>query len=192
VMLPLLLILSASDWVIVLDDGNSRVERRLRQDGLMEIRGTTTTDVPAEALAEAFWSPKRKPAEQVKLRVELRKDDKEKVVYQQLRLPIVKDRDYVLRIERHADPENHLFQFKTRCESSLGPPPNDEHVRVTDCFSVTTMEGQPSGTTLLSYEGHADPAGSLPKWIVNMLAPRTAADVLKRLITEARDVARAK
>ena len=190
-MLVIALLLCAGDWVVILDDGHSIVERRLRADGLMEIRGTTTTDVPAAALAEAFWSPKRKPVEQVKKRVELKKDDKEKIVYQQLRLPVVQDRDYVVRIERLADPPNDLFQFTSICESSLGPPPNKEHVRVTDCLSTTTMEGQGAGKTTLSYQGYANPAGSLPKWIINMLAPRAASEVLRRLIAEGRDVAAA-
>jgi hypothetical protein len=182
------LFIVADGWVVIQNDGRHLIEQRLRPDGLMEMRGSTHTDVTAAAIAHAFWYPKGKLLPQVKQRLVLKHEDKEKVIYIQLRVPVVKDRDYTLHIDRFADPQNGLYQFSNHCVTDVGPPENAEHVRVKDCKSVTTIETQADGRTLVSYEGYANPGGALPKWIVNMLAPRAAAEILDRLIAEGREL----
>lgn len=182
------ILLGASDdgWQVARRTERTIVERRPRTDGLMETRASSITDVPAEAIANQFWFPRTQIAA-VKKRIVFKHDDKEMIVYHQMRVPVAKDRDYTVRLTRYADPANGLYQFTSDCASELGPPENTEHVRIKNCHSITTIERQADGTTNVSYVAFADPAGRLPRWIVNMLAPKASADLLEKLIDEARE-----
>lgn len=173
-------------WEVAREDKKTIVERRPRSDGFMELRATTTTDVLPQAIAEAFWSRRVRSVSAVKQYLVLKKTETEKLVYQQLKLPVVKDRDYTVRLTRYADVGNGLYQFESVCDSDAGPPPNGDHVRVTRCRSHLTIERLDDGSTRVSYTTWADTAGRLPKWIVNLLAPKAAAEFMEKLIDEAR------
>ncbi len=188
-LLTFFMLLSADDgWQVARKTARTLVERRPHLGGLMETRATSETDVPAEKIAEVFWHPPPKQRlEAVKKRVLIMQDDTQKVVYFQLRLPVVKDRDYTVRVKRFVEAEQGRFRFESRCESTAGPAETPDHVRVYDCHAMTVIERRPNGRTFVSYVAFANPAGRLPHWIVNMLAPKTAADVLERLIDDARE-----
>jgi hypothetical protein len=162
------------------------VEQRPSNGGFFEVRATAETDLAPEHLADAFWNVRGKTIDAVKKRVVLKHDDKEHLVYQQLAMPIVKDRDYTIRIERYADPANELYQFTSRCDSAAGPDENAAHVRVRDCRGLLTIERLPTGRTLITYVAFANPAGSVPPFIVNMFAPNATKDVVDGLLAEAR------
>ena len=181
-----LALLAISGWEVVSTDGPKVVERRARGDGFIEVRVSTVTDIRPIHVANAFWA-RRTPASKAIKKYELiRQDDVEKIVYQQLRLPIVKDRDYTVRIERYTDAAAGLYQFNSKCRSDLGPPPNDEHVRVTDCTAQYSVELGADGRTHVTYTAFANAAGRLPIWIVNALAPKAASEVLDKMLEEAR------
>lgn len=186
VLAAALLLFSDGGWEVARTHGTTLVERRPRADGFMELRASTVTDVTPDLVAETFWSRRVRGVSAVKHYLVIKQTDDEKVLYQQLKLPVVKDRDYTVRIKRYADPANGLFQFESACESDAGPPPNAEHVRVSRCHSHLTVERLADGQTRVSYTTWADTAGRIPKWIVNLLAPKAAHEFLDKLLEEAR------
>lgn len=173
-------------WELARDDGRNVIERRRQSDGLMELRASTTTDLAPATVATAFWNRRVASVKAIKKYEIISQTDVEKVLYQQVKMPIVKDRDWTVRITRYADPANELYQFFSRCDSSAGPAENDDHVRVMRCHSEVTIEGIEGGRTRVSYITFADPAGKIPHWIVNMLAPKAAAAFLDKLLEESR------
>lgn len=182
-----LCLLVAADWEVARDDGRNLIERRARPDGFMEIRASTVTDVPTKHVAETFWARRGRSVSAVKKYVVISKTEDTKVIYQQLKLPVVKDRDYTVSVRRYVDDAHGLYQFNSVCASELGPPPNDEHVRVTNCRTEISMERGEDGRTHITYVTFADTAGRLPKWIVNLLAPKAAAEFMDHLVDEARE-----
>ncbi len=182
----LVFLLAISGWEVVRADAHHVVERRERGDGFVEIRVSTITDVPAQQVATAFWMRRTPASKAIKKYDLILQDETQKIVYQQLKMPIVKDRDYTVRIERYVDEASGLYQFNSKCRSDLGPPPNDDHVRVVDCTAQYSVERGADGKTHVTYTAFANAAGRLPIWIVNALAPKAAADVLDKMIEEAK------
>ncbi len=182
----LLILLAVSGWEVVSIDGPKVVERRARGDGFLEIRVSTVTEVPALQVANAFWLRRTPASKAIKKYDLILQDETQKIIYQQLKMPIVKDRDYTVRVERYVDEASGLYQFNSKCRSDLGPPPNDDHVRVVDCAAQYSVERATDGKTHVTYTAFANAGGRLPIWIVNALAPKAAADVLDKMIEEAK------
>src|SRR5689334_7711666 len=96
-------------WEVARDDGKTLVERRPRPDGFFELRASTVTDVSPRTIADTFWSRRVRGVSALKMYTVLGQSENEKVVYQQLKLPVVKDRDYTLRMKRYVDLEHQLY-----------------------------------------------------------------------------------
>lgn len=178
-----------SRWEVIRTAPLTTVERRSHAEGFYEIRVSTLTDVRGEWIADAYWNERDKSLSTLKKYQVLSRTADEKVSYLQVHLPIVKDRDYTIRIVRDANHELGLYQFTGHCVGDVGPPPNTEHVRVAQCMAQLTIEPAADGRTHVTYVAYANPAGQLPKWLVNTVAPKAAAEVVDKLIELARSQA---
>ena len=145
----LLLITSDGSWELVRAGPPATVEKRAHGDGIHEVRVSMYTDVPGEWIADAYWNERTSSLKTQKKYVVLSKTANEKVAYLQLHLPLVKDRDYSIRIARYVDPSAGLFQFNGRCISDMGPPPNDDYIRVNQCAAQLTIEPAGDGDSTL-------------------------------------------
>src|SRR4051812_38512076 len=115
-MLALLLFASgASAWEPVSDKKSVLIERRAEKKGFYEVRATTTAPVTPEQFAATMWNyeayekfvPHLK-----KLRV-LQSGGDEKLIYEQIKMPLISDRDYTLHIERHCGANGCETRFET-------------------------------------------------------------------------------
>lgn len=176
--------LALSAWEIVLDNGTTRVEKRLLPSGLLEMKATTSTDLAPQIVADAFWF--RQAVKGVRKYVLIKRTDREKIIYVQLKLPVIKDRDYTVRMSRYEDAKNGLFQFDTACDSTAGPEVNPDFIRVTFCIGHLTVERDEDGRTLVTNVSAADPAGAVPSWMVNLLAPKAAGNFIEELVAESK------
>ncbi|MCC6808390.1 MAG: hypothetical protein IT381_13280 [Deltaproteobacteria bacterium] len=178
---------AGGQWELVHPGPDAIVEKRANGDGFYEIRVTKVSDVSAAAIADAYWNERETTLKTQKKYVVLSRTADEKVAYLQLHLPIVKDRDYTIRIARYFDAVSGLFQFSGRCVSDTGPPPNDDHVRVTACTAQLTLEPAGDGRTVVTYVAFANPEGRIPKWVVNAVAAKAVIEVVDKLIELGRD-----
>ena len=118
----------------------------------------------------------------------LKAAENEWVIYEQVKIPIAKDRDYVLRLRAVARGQGGRYEIKAE------PPPPQEvsqptdpgHIRMTDLWSQWTFTATAVGGTALSYESYGDPAGDLPAWLKKSAAVRGPSDFVKALIAETR------
>lgn len=191
-MLALILLIGSDGGWELVQSGKATVEKRAHGDGFYEVRVSMPTDVAGAAIADAYWNERTNTLQTQKKYVVLSRTADEKVAYLQLHLPIVKDRDYSIRISRYADTARGLFQFSGNCITDTGPPPNDDHVRVTRCTAQLTIEPAEDGRTMVTYVAFADPGGRLPKWIVNAVAAKAVIEVVEKLIELGREVATTK
>ncbi len=86
------------------------------------------------------------------------------LVYQRLSMPVIDDRDFVLRVTwgEHADGSRWIV-YRAGGE---GPPPVDGVVRVTQNHGGWYLRPIESGrATLARYESNMDLGGSLPTWM---------------------------
>jgi hypothetical protein len=179
-------------WELVQAGPPATVEKRAHGDGFYEVRVSTQTEVAGEWIADAYWNERTSSLKTQKKYEVLSRTASEKVAYTQLHLPVVKDRDYSIRITRYVDPAAGLFQFTGRCISDMGPPPNEAHIRVNHCSAQLTIEPGADGRTIITYVAFANPEGALPKWIVNAVAAKAVIEVVEKLIEQGRERANAR
>lgn len=129
---------------------------------------------------QARWAPR------IKLLEILRADANEWIIYEQVDVPVTKDRDYVLRLQATAHGEGGLYQIKASAPPGYPRPLDPQHVRMTDLWSQWNFRPEPTGGTLVSYESYGDPAGSLPGWLKKAAAERGPVDFVKALLAETR------
>lgn len=96
----------------------------------------------------------------------LKKSDREIVVYQRLKLPIISDRDFTLRTiwgQRGA-----ALTMQYAVDNSRGPQPKDGIVRLSILQGTWILEPIRDGAaTHARYRVQIDLAGDVPKWMVS-------------------------
>jgi hypothetical protein len=112
----------------------------------------------------------------------------EEVVYQHLKLPVIKDRDFTLRINwTEGTPRGLRF----RIDGSVGPAASDKAVRMTLLNGRWNLEPIRNGNAARAvYHVQIDFAGDVPRWMVRGGAAKDLPGVyigVRRLINERRD-----
>ena len=91
---------------------------------LREIRLTTNSSLTPEQIFAVAWDVDSQhefmPNVQ-ELRV-LQRSEEQVVVYQRVRIPVVQDRDYVLKMTKKVDLHTRVHQIFTEGRPDLGPP----------------------------------------------------------------------
>ena len=98
--------------------------------GFGKIRVTTTSALGLSALCDAVWAKGlsgNKVEGDFKKRVVIKETADERWSYEQIRVPIVSDRDYVLyvKLERPASSGRCDVRFETRTDPASGEPRTD-------------------------------------------------------------------
>ncbi len=180
---------SAVEWDRLSEKDGLLVERRVVPGSRVgEIRVTAHSPLAPAAVFETIWKyheylefvPFLK---RLKL---LSETGDERVAYEQLALPFVRDRDYTVRFRRHVDPVAHRYEIFIESANEAGPPPDGSHVRVTNIRGGWTTEPGPDGKgSLVRYEMKSDPGGRIPAWVADRTMPHAAADLVRAMLKRA-------
>jgi len=194
---PLLLLLAVGLAVAQAhgDDGWKRVDeehgivvdaRDFPGSSLREVRASIHSDLPPATIAAVVWRyedhdrfvPRLAHAEVVR-----DVSPNERIVYEQLALPLLKDRDVVLRARRETAADGTI-DIRTTAIDGEGPPATSRFVR------VQTSEGHwhlapAAGGTDLVYDIRTDVGGSVPAWIVNRAQREAVPDLVKAMLDRA-------
>jgi hypothetical protein len=130
-----------------------------------EYRASTSVPAAPEAVLAGIWSGITEALPPtVKKRVVLQRTDHEYVVYDQIRTPVVSDRDVTIRIhkERRAD---GTLEVRFDSVNQLGPPPDPKFVRLPVVRGAWTIEAAAGGSRL-TYVCYSEPGGSIPAFLV--------------------------
>ena len=102
----------------------------------------------------------------------------ELVIYDQIRTPIVSDRDYTIVVKRRTDGARVRFECETA--NDKGPPPAKGYVRIPVVRAGWTVAPDGHGGTRVGYFAYSEPGGSVPAWLVRRAqAERSLADVAR-------------
>ena len=178
-----------SDWEKISDKDGTLVERRtvpgLR---ISAIRVTARGPLAPAVVFETIW----KQQEHLEFVPYLKQTNilsdtgDERVAYEQLALPFVRDRDYTVRLRKRVDPAAHRYEILIESANDAGPPPGGGYVRVTNIRGSWTVEPGPDGKgSLVRYELESDPGGSIPAWLVDRTQRRAAVDLVHAMLKRA-------
>ncbi len=182
----------ADDWEHVSDKDGVRLDRRrVPGSSYYEVRATASSPLSPARLAAAIWADRHDGRFTAKNRRSHRliadRGD-EQVVYERMATPVVKDRDYVVRLRRSGDPEAGRFRVDFRIdESGEGPGPQPGCVRAKDIWGTWTVARGRDGGSELVYIVHSDPGGAIPAFLVH--GPQL--DTTREVVLEVLDWARA-
>jgi len=124
---------------------------------------TLVRQAPEEVLAGIWSGVTDAIPKTVKRREVLSRSDDQIVVYDQIRAPVVSDRDVVIRI-RKVTLDHGVRQVRFDSTLELGPPPAPKHVRLAAVRGAWPLTPAPGGTQL-EYTCYSEPGGSIPAWI---------------------------
>ncbi len=164
-------------------DGWTLERRSVPGSSYYEYRAVVRVAVPPERAADEVWrSILDGDMEALARRQILRAAHDELLIYDQIRTPIVSDRDYTIRVQRSFDAQCGRTQFRCRSANELGPPPTRGHVRIPMIAAGWMTEPDGAGGTRLTYYAFSEPGGSIPAFLVRgAQQDRSVADVARML-----------
>src|SRR5258706_898095 len=115
---------SSSEWQPLSDDDGIVLESRQVDEAPREVRATTWTDVPVAAIMRVLWAHEEQPrfVPHLEYAAIVRDDLDERIVYQQIDIPVLRDRDLVVRARRTVDPATGVADVTTAAIADEGPP----------------------------------------------------------------------
>ncbi len=191
VLLPLG-IAHAADWQMLSDKDGMLVERRTTQSGsgFYEVRATTNSSLSPAAIFETIWRQREHPEFVPYLkRLELLSDTgDERLSYEQVAVPLAKDRDYTVRLRKRVDQEAQRYEIVFATANEAGPPPDGSHVRVAQIQGRWLIElGPENKGARVTYEVLSEPGGAIPTWVVNRVQGDAAASLVRAMLQRTRE-----
>ena len=111
----------------------------------------------------------------------------EKVIYEQIRMPLVRDRDYTVKVTgQNGSPRRGGCRSPSCRRRRTEPPAQDGYVRVTAIHGSWTLVPTRDGGTLVTYVVSSDPGGALPAWLVNRAQRHAAPALVKAMLDRAK------
>ncbi|MGC4117978.1 MAG: START domain-containing protein [Myxococcales bacterium] len=151
-------------WKTYLEKEGARFERRdVPGSSYPELRATKEVRQPLEKVLAAVWasvSDLTSTKDHQKRLV--REGPGEIVVYQQISVAVVTDRDYTVRIWRTPPAADGTVEVRYQVANELGPPPNPKYVRLEAIRGAWTLTPLPDGGTRVSYLAFSEAGGSVP------------------------------
>jgi ribosome-associated toxin RatA of RatAB toxin-antitoxin module len=176
-------------WERVVERDGIVVERRAGEgSGLRELRVTAESPLPPAAIMATLW----KHDEYVQFvpylkRLDVLRDDGDvKLIYEQIHVPILKDRDVTVRVTRTFSPDTGLYELASTAVPEEGPPESDRYVRVRSSAGRWRLAPAADGGTAVTYTLRADVGGRVPAWIVDAAQKEVAAKLVRAMLDRAR------
>ena len=183
---------SPTDWNVLSDRDGLLIERRATEGALYEIRVTTESSLPPAAIFETIWAQR----EHTQFVPHLKRLDlisetgDERVAYEQVGIPLARDRDYTVRLQKRVDAAAHRYEVVFVTANDAGPPPDKNHVRVPSIRGRWLIEpGSGSKGSRVLYEVFSDPGGTLPSWLLNTVQGEAVAKLVRAMLQRTREKA---
>jgi START domain len=154
-------------WKTQTTKGALTLERRaVPGSSYYEYRIKTESPASPKGVVDGLWSGLTEDLPSSIAKRELvSRSENEMVVYDQIKTPVVSDRDLVLRLRRVTRP-NGAIEVSFQTVDTVGPPPNPKMVRIPVVRGGWTIEPAPSGGSQLTYTCYSEPGGSVPAILV--------------------------
>ena len=176
-------------WERVGDRDGIVIERRGAGDAsVRELRLTARSPVPPAAFVATLWRQEEYPQflPYLKHLDVLRDEGDAKLIYEQIRVPVFKDRDMTVRVTRTASPDTGTYEVVSTAVPDEGPPETPDYVRVRTSLARWSLSPAPDGGTAITYTIRIDPGGRLPTWLVDVIQKDAAIKILHAMLDRAR------
>jgi ribosome-associated toxin RatA of RatAB toxin-antitoxin module len=180
---------SGADWEKLSDTAGLVVERRpVAGSRSFELRVTARSRLSPASIFDTLWKQREYPEFMPHLkRLDLLSDTgDERVVYEQVAVPLARDRDYTVRIQKRVDAAAQRYEILFASANEMGPPPDNHHVRVQRIYGSWTVEPGADGKgSLLRYDLLTEPGGAIPAWVTNRAQREAVAALVTAVLKRA-------
>jgi hypothetical protein len=114
----------------------------------------------------------------------LRDGPTERLLYEEFSIPILKDRDLVVRARRTTDPTTGAVDMESVAVSDEGPPATSRCVRIHTSVSRWHLTPVADGADV-TYTIRADVGGYVPAWIANRVQHETVPVLVRKVLDRA-------
>ena len=179
-------------WERVAERDGIVVERRTDDPSpVRELRAKAHSSLPPAAIIATLW----KHEDYVRFvpylrRLDVLRDDGDaKLVYEQIHVPFLKDRDATVRFTRSFSAATGVYEVSSRAVPEEGPPEGNGYVRVRTSQAHWSLAPADDGGTAVTYTIRTDVGGLVPAWIVNAAQKDAVAKLIRAMLDRARDAA---
>ena len=116
----------------------------------------------------------------------LRDDGNERLIYQQIAVPIGSDRDVVLRVRRTIDAATGVIDVRSATVVDEGPPETSGFVRVRTSAGHWHLVPAAGGGTDVTYTLRTDGGGGLAGWVAGRAQREAVTDLVRAVFDRAR------
>ena len=114
----------------------------------------------------------------------------ERLAYEQVAIPLARDRDYTVRLQKRVDADAQRYEIAFATANDAGPPPDKHHIRVPSIRGRWLIEPGPDGKgSTVRYEVFSDPGGALPAWLLNRVQGDAVAKLVRAMLQRTREKA---
>ncbi len=171
------------------EDGIKVEFREVKGSPFDEIRLSTNNTSGLQALCDAVWAKNvgGKSEGDFKKRVVIREDDHERWTYEQIRAPLVTDRDYVMKVTLVQPASTGRCEVDFEAAQDPAYPPTADHVRLTHVHGHWVLEPK-DGKVSVIYQLYSDPGGNVPAFLAKGGQRSAAVDFFKTILARAKHV----
>jgi hypothetical protein len=180
---------AAAEWEKVSDRDGLLVERRaVTGSAYPEYRATARSPLSPSVIFDTLWRHAEYMAFIPHLkRLDLLSDTgDERLTYEQVAVPLARDRDYTVRVRKRVDLATQRYEITFTTDNEAGPPPDSRHVRVPSIRGGWIVEPGIDGQgSILRYDVQSEPGGAIPAWIANRAQRGVVADLVRSVLARA-------
>jgi len=176
-------------WKLDRVEDGIRVEARdVPGSSFAELRLSIDSAESLGSLCDAVWAKNvgTKLEGDFKKRVVIREDDHERWTYEQIRAPVVSDRDYVMKVTLLSPASSGRCEVAFETVKDPAYPPTEDHVRLTAVRGHWWLTPSESGKVKVTYQLFSDPGGSVPAFLAKGGQRSAAIDFFKTILSRAK------
>jgi hypothetical protein len=178
--------LAAGPWRVVGEEDGVRVEQRDADSGPFgELRLVAKSEAALETLCDVVWGDgKIDPNEpNLKHREVLEEQPNMRITYEQVAVPVVADRDYVVKRTRMVSKNSCQVAFES--VTDRGPKSQPGHVRIPRFYGSWTVRPTAHGS-MVTYVIYSDPGGGVPPALARGPQRNAAKEWMRMILAKAR------
>ncbi|MCL2448702.1 MAG: hypothetical protein FWD17_07140 [Polyangiaceae bacterium] len=168
-------------------DGLGVEKRDVAGSSFDELRVTTTSGLDLQSVCDAIFAKGLDGRSNVrfKRREVLRQTSGERWVYEQIAVPWVSDRDYVMHTKLEQGPESGRCEVSFETQNDPSRPPVRGFVRIPVIRGHWSVVPTGSGHLAIAYQVFSDPGGGIPAFLARGGQRSAAVDFVKNVLARA-------
>jgi hypothetical protein len=170
-----------------MSDGVHVEHRDVAGSSFDELRLSLVSGLSVQSLCDAIYpkSLPSKPERRFKKQELLRQTESERWTYEQISVPVVSDRDYVMHSKLEIPPSTGRCAVSFATEDNAARPPVDGFVRIPVIRGHWDVFPLASGQVSVQYEIFSEPGGGVPAFMARGKQKSAAVEFMKIILGRA-------